>query len=742
MKINIRISLDEKLHVLKYFWAGFVILTVFVQLSLAGDLNAQESRFFFDRISLDEGLSQSIIRVIYKDSKGFMWIATESGLNKYDGYEFQVYKTNPFDSTSISNNNIQSICEDRNGILWIGTLGSGLNRFDRKTELFRHYSYDPDDATSLSNDFVGLIHEDREDNLWVFTQDGGVDRMDRKSGKFIRYRHDPDDPNTLCSDFITVMVEDSSGRIWIGTVEGLNRLVTTKDSLDSNDSFSFIRYCHDPYNLNSLNYNGILSIYESSAEPGILWIGTGSRNNLTSGGGLNRLDIATGQFTHYTHRDDDPESISSNVVSQIVEDSNGILWIGTTRGLERFDRLEGKFRHFLPDPDNPDSWNNIVRGIHIDLKGNIWVIPLSNNGIYHFDRKTFEFTLIEHNPADPNSLSNNSVTAIYEDPTGVLWIGTNTGGLNKLDHYAWKFKTFAHDPTDPFSLSSNIVRSMFEDHLGRLWVGVMEDGLNEFDKDRKRVNHYRFNPGDSNSLSNDDVFAVLEDRAGVLWVGTAFGLNRLDRRSQSFTRYIHEPGQPGSLSNNTIRAIFEDKSNRLWIRTDGGGLNLLDRETEIFTPYLNDPDDPTSLSNNAIRAIAEDQDGILWVGTWGGLNRLVVHPRLDSEDDLGAGQRRNADESEVFHEGRAVFIHYRYDPSNSNTLSNDGIQSLYVDKEGIIWIGTHGGGLNRFDPKTESFKHYTEQNSDFPNNTIYGVLGDEKGNIWLSSNRGLTKFNP
>jgi len=687
--------------------------------------NAQQSNLKFEHISLDQGLSQSIVQVIHKDKKGFMWFGTQSGLNKYDGYKFTEYKYNPFDSTSISNNQILVIYEDNRGDLWIGTFGGGLNRFDREKEIFTHYRHDPDDPNSLGNDIVTLIYEDSKDNLWVLTLENGADRLNRETGKFTRYRHKKNDPNSLSHNVIRTGFEDQSGTIWIGTLAGLNRYNREKNNVT--------RYLPSKTAPNSLSYDEVTYIYESPSEPGILWIGTGELDHLSEGGGLNRFDTKTETFSYYNLKTTHLKGRSSNIVGQIHEDKNGIFWLATTQGLVRFDRKTEVFEYFLPNPQYPNSQSNIVNAITEDTNGDLWITTLAFDGMYLFDKETMTFCHYAHDSSDPNSLSNNFILSTYIDTTGVLWLGTNTGGLNKLDLYAKKFKTITHNPANPNSLSATLTRSFYEDKLGNLWVGVIDGGLNRFDLETKQVKHYFANSRDPKSLSNNTVFTLHEDRSGELWIGTFNGLNRFNRDDETFIQYYHNPNDPSSLSDNIVRVIFEDNSGTLWIGTDRNGLNWYNQKEDNFTRFTHNPDDPNSLSYSSVRAIAQDSSGVLWIGTFGGgLNKLV----LSKVDDRKKGV------SEVFKPEKPIITRYLHNPRNTNSLSNDSIQSIYVDEDGILWIGTFGGGLNRFDPKAERFEHFTEANSDLPNNVIYGVLGDDHGNIWVSSNRGISKYIP
>ncbi len=323
----------------KYFLIPLLVILTF------SGLIAQPEDPKFERISLEHGLSQSSIRTIMKDSKGFMWFGTESGLNKYDGYEFVIYKSNPFDTISISNNQIQSTFEDTEGFIWIGTGGGGLNKFNRETETFTHYRHDPQNPNSISSDFVGFAFEDKSHKIWVFTNIGGIDLFNKKTEKFEHFKYNPDDPNSLCSNNIRWVYEDITGNIWFGTANGLNKFNRGKGN--------FERFLVGTFFSN---------IYESKNEPGIFWLTTGNIQELVGGKGLIRFDTGNNSYTYYTHSSSNPNSISSNIANQIHESRNGTFWIATAYGLNKFDPSTNKFKTFLPNPTKTKGRYNVILG--------------------------------------------------------------------------------------------------------------------------------------------------------------------------------------------------------------------------------------------------------------------------------------------------------------------------------------------------------------------------------------------
>ena len=591
----------------------------------------------------------------------------------------------------LSQNSVNCILQDSKGFMWFGTQ-DGLNRYDGyRFIVYKHYLLD---STSLSDNFVLSIHEDKWGMLWIGTKGGGLNKFNPVNEKWTYYYHDPEDTTSLSNNFVNTIFEDRTNVLWIGTDGGgLNAFDRETDQIR--------HYKHHPNDPNSLSNDYVRSIYEDRR--GVLWVGTDD--------GLNRYDRENEKFGHYQKDPDNPSSLSNNFVRSIYEDRTGVIWIGTDDGLDRFNEEREEFVHYQHDLDNPSSLsNNYVRSIYEDQNGDIWIG--TDDGLNKFHREDGEFIHFKKDLNNPYSLSNNIIRSIFEDRSGILWIGTYGGGVNKFDRRKEKFTLYRRDPNNSNSLSSNMIWALCEDREGLLWIGT-DDGLDRYDRKKKECRHYRNNPDDFNSLSNNIVRSIYEDRWGALWIGTAAGLNKLDRGKGQFTHYTHNPGDSKSLSNDYVRSIYEDRAGELWIGTDDG-LNRFDRENGKFIHYEHDPDDSSTLSNSIIRSIHEDGSGMLWVGTYGGLNE--------------------------FNGENGTFVRYRHDPNNPHSISNDRV-SIYEDEAGVLWIGTLGGGLNRFDREKKQFTHYTEKEG-LPNNSTYGILSDSRGDLWISTNNGLSKFNP
>ena len=597
--------------------------------------------------SIEQGLSQSSVRVILQDSIGFLWFGTEDGLNRYDGYTFKTFKPDPDNLNSLSDRWISSIVEDREGYLWIGTR-QGLNRYDPRTEQFVHYRHDNENPTSLSDDYVNILYVDSSGNIWVGTQQG-LDLLDRNSGTFTRFAYNPSEPDSLSGKSITAIYQDSRSRFWIGTSSGgLNQF--------DPQSKKFTPYQHYSDQVNSISDNHVTAILD--AGDSTLWVGTKN--------GLNRFDPESGQFKRFMHSDNDPQSLAGNRINALKIDSTGNLWIGTHDGLDRLSRAGGRFIHYVSDP-------------------------------------TFS-----------QSLSNNFVLAIYEDRGGILWFGTYGGGVNKYDRLRDNFTYYRHNPNDANSLSDNLVFPIHVDSEGYAWVGTL-NGLNRFTWSTGQVIRYQHDDKKPNSIASNILYSIYEDQNGILWIGTANGLDSFDRKTFNFKHYQRDLDNPDSLSANTVFEVFVDSRNNVWVGTVAG-LDLLNRETGTFKHYTTKIGDLNSLSSSIVDIIHEDQDGNIWIGTTeSGLNKF------DPETE--------------------TFTRYNFDPNDKKSLSNDSILSIYQDTKGNLWIGTGGGGLNLYNSETDNFSYFLEKDG-LPNGVVYGILEDGLGYLWLSTNFGISRFNP
>ncbi len=654
-------------HLSSYLKLMFWLLVIFI---LPVNLTGQVRDVNFDFISADKGLSQNTIHSILQDKQGFMWFATEDGLDRFNGYSFTAFKNDPRDKNSISDNFIWTIYEDHEGTLWVGTNNGGLCKFNRDRQNFTIYKNDPANPTSLSNNNVRAIYEDHEGTLWVGTNNEGLCKFNRSRQNFTIYKNDPANSSSLSNNNVRAIIEDEEGNLWIGT----------------------------------------------------------------EGGGLNKFDRKTGKFFRYNYTQNDPHSLSNDEVLSLFNDKKGDLWVGTLSGLCKFNRQKNDFTRILENKAALNSHSySMINSIIEDKSGKIWIG--TGGGIFLINKQEEKFVNIDLSSLNFNNISNN-ILSLFEDRTGIIWIGTAERGIAKYDRERMRFLLFKHDPSDPNSLSYNTIRSFYQDDPGTLWVGTLGGGLNRLDFSTNKFIHYFNQPGNKFSLSDNSVSSIFRDRQGTLWVGTwRGGLDKMISSGKStsakFIRYVHKSGDSNSLSSNIVQAIFEDNSSRLWIGTESG-LDLYDKKNNKFIHFINNPQDSNSLSNNQVQScIYQDRNGFIWVGTWGGLNKISL-PKNPNDYSPAAYK----------------FSLYRHFHNDSLSLSDDRVISIYQDIKGNLWIGTYGGGLNMLPANQQNlssikarFIRYSTKDG-LASNIIYGILEDDNGNLWLSTDNGLSKFNP
>ncbi len=605
-----------------------------------------------------------------------------------------------FDHISIeqglSQSTVGCILQDHKGFMWFGTE-DGLNKYNGYT--FTTFRHNPEDPNSISSNSIQCLHEDGRGMIWIGTIGGGLNKYDPQTDEFTHYMHDPANVYSLISDQVLSIFEDRAGVLWVGTDAGLEQFDETMER--------FTHLQHNPHDARSLSEGSVLAINED--QEGTLWVAT-------SRGGLDRFDAQDRKFDHYRYRADDPYSISSNNVTAVLEDSQGILWAGTADGgLNRLDPELGGFVRYTSDASNARSLSsNDVQALYEDSSGVLW-IATNGGGLERYDRDNDRFVHYRYDPFDPHSISHNDVRTVYEDRGGVLWVGTYGAGLSKANASNRKFIHYRTDPNNPNSLPDNRVWAICEGRSGALWLGT-SGGLSRLDRDTGRWTIYTHDPNAPHSLSHNTVRSVYEDRDGVLWVGTEGGLDTFNRETGRFTHYRYDPNDSTTLSSNHIGPIYEDRQGVLWVGTSDAGLNRFDRESGRFQRYKADPGNPFSLSHNNVTSILESYDGTLWIGTLGGgLNR--------------------------FNRENQRFYTYRHNPNDPYSLSSNMVYCICEDFRGRLFLGTWGAGFDRFDPRGRRFIHYRE-NDGLPNDVVYGIVEDQTGYLWMSTNRGLARFDP
>lgn len=665
----------------------FLLICFFI-----GSSGSAQSDLRFKTVSLLQGLSQSTVNSIVQDDKGFIWIGTQDGLNRYDGYSFKVYKHNPQDPNSLSDNYIQTLFVDSKGVLWIGTYGGGISIFDRQTEKFTNFRNDEKNASSLSNNLVMAITEDDKGNIWIGTS-GGLNRFNQKSKVFERFLHSSEVTTSISSNKIRCLFYDTLNRLWIGTADnGFNLLLK--------GSTNFKRFVSNGRN-GSLSNNFVQCISQTS--DGELLIGT-------SGGGVNYFDPQENTFKYLIVPSTEKTGHYNDVWS-VFEDKNKNIWIGTYgAGLLKYSSANKKWNEYKNDPTDLSSLgNNIILSSYSDRQGFIWMGTLGG-GLSYFDPKGTTFRTIRHNPSDPNSLNENVVMSIFEDPGKALYVGTYGGGLNIFDYSNNKVSVFKSS-FEKGSLPSDIVRTVFKDSKGRIWIGSYNGGLSEYINGR--FISYRHDSSDLKSISADDVWCIKEDSTGMLWIGTwGGGLNKFDPDTKEFLSFRNNADDKSSLSNDKVISLLIDSGERIWVGTNGGGLARFDPASQKFFHYRNNSADSTTIPSERIRCIFEDSRHDIWVGTdGGGIARLQANGRFS-----------------------------RF--NSRHGLPNDVVYGMVQDGNDYLWLSTNNG-LCRFSIKDFSVRNFdiTDglQGNEFNQGAVFKNLS---GEIYFGGIGGISFFNP
>ena len=651
----------------------------------------------FTRHSVEQGLSNKSVFSLLVDREGFLWVGTKYGLNKFDGYDFTVYRPSKDDPHTLSNLTVLDLCEDKAGGIWVGTGYGGLNRFDKQTGKFTRYMNDPDDPSSISHNEVTAVIEDREGRVWVGTYGGGLNRMDRDTGEFTHYRHDEEDPESLCSDDVISLCTDFDGYLWLGTRNGLSRL--------DPGSGIFLNLKRDQDDHGIGVYNLIPSI--RSDQQGYIWCGTY--------GALLKVDTKKLTFEQHTTDPESGNSLAGFVVASVYVDEDGKVWAGTLGGgLFILDPETNRITRYQPDPFSINSiGDGMIRAICGDNSGAVW-LGTANSGLNKYINMGFKHYY--NTPENPKTLSSNAVFAFLEDHDGVLWIGTQGGGLNRFDRNSGGFTHYRFSPSDSGSLRSDTVYALVEDKGGKLWVGTRGGGLSLLDKQSGTFEHFIREEDNPNSLSGTIVSSLCIDRDGELWIGLFDGgLNRFNRDKGDFTRYVSNTGKPGSLAGTSVVKILEDRDGILWLGTEAG-LSKFDKKKEVFSCYKIRSNEGRGSEPNQIIALCEGQDSLLWAGSLLGL--------------------------ECFDRKTNQFIEFagKYD------LPNNIIFGILSDDNNNLWLSTDNG-LIEFSPSTGEFRAYDSsdglQIEEFNVGGSYKIdKGDRKGKMFFGGTKGFISFFP
>lgn len=648
---------------------------------------AQQEPFRFSRLNINHGLSHNYVSSFLKDSRGFVWVGTSSGLNRFDGYSVRVFRNDLRDTSTISNNFINSMFEDPDGRIWVySTTGSmDINIFDPETERFTHRSQPYLKQYGIPEGGITDIFHDSGGRYWFVHQTQGLFRYSPRFKTSMPARYLPEGENITVSNSISQIAEDHNGKIWIILKNG----VIQRLDAESMQVEYVSPYIQVAYKKSDSDFRIVID------NDNDLWIFCYSTNL-----GVTFFDVDKNEFTHINESSKGLQ-LNNNIVRGVVQDNLGHIWIATDHGgLNIIDKAKQTINYQLHDPTDEKSLaQNSINCMYKDPDGIIWLGSFKQ-GVSYFHESIVRFPL--YRGTDVNSF--------VEDDQRNLWLGTNGSGLIRWNRSDGTYKSFRHDVNDPTSLSSDVVVSMTTGLDKSLWIGTYFGGLNRFDG--KKFHHYRHDPANPETIADESVWEVLEDSRGNLWAGTLQGgLDMFDRASNIFRHYRN--GDDNSIKTNYVTVVEEDSKGNIWVGT-GFGIDVLERQTGRFVHYANDPNNNNSLSNNSILWIHEDSRKMIWIGTLEGLN--------------------------VFDPYSKSFTSFR----TEDGLPHNTILTILEDNAGNLWMSTPNGISNLVISKGKyTFKNYDEsdglQGKQFNDNSAFKT---SEGELIFGGVNGFNMFKP
>ncbi len=655
----------------------------------------------FDHLTVADGLAQSSVMDVVQDQQGFIWFATENGVDRFDGIRFRNYRLERGQAGSLASNFARDLEPAADGGIWVATDGGGVSRWDPETDRFTTWRHDPTDAGSLASDRIRTLAAAADGTLWIGTREDGLHRLDPESGELIHLAHDADDPTTLSNNEVFDIAIAPDGAVWIGTLKGLNRIDPVSLEIERlSGELVGMPGTDDDY-IRTLTFDA----------EGILWIGTQSA-------GLVSLNTETGELTHNVADPENPASLPGDQINALYVDGADRLWVGTENGLSlRLPSHDG-FQTFAHDTNDASSLGgNGIFSIFQDRGDVLWV-GTRMAGVSKWNPRSWSFGHVALASASAGEGGSANITAFTSPFADEVWVGTFGDGIIVTDSFGSVVRSYVHDAENPNSLGDDRVMALMSDSAGNVWAGTMRAGLNRIDSETGSVQRFVNDPENSASLAANGVMSLLEAASGHIWVGTfGGGVSRLDPTSERFENFSHVPGDETSLSNPRATSIAESPDGRIFVGTDGGGLNVFDSETSTWRAMTHDPANAASLSSNTVYALHFDPNGRLWVASRAGIDLLVP-------------------------DRRSIYGYSVRPLANAADLPRAGVFGVQSDASGSIWLST-SNGLVKFEPGLGEVRNF---------HTGHGLQGEEfnfgasykgpDGTLYFGGAGGFNSFQP
>ncbi|MBS1531370.1 MAG: response regulator [Bacteroidetes bacterium] len=656
-------------------------------------LYAQKNIYQFSHLDITNGLSNNRVNCIFKDANGFMWFGTVSGLNRYDGYQFKVFKHEPGDRNSLAGNNVERIEEGPDQSMWVYTH-SNISVYNSSTESFSNDIPRMLSRYGVPDDQLNAIRKDNNGNFWFLTEHNGVYVYNPQHKTTYAFKSRSNSMGVQSIHRVTDIIAGVNKNLWFIYSDGMIEKVDAHTYSTLSRSYILTNLSHSKPE----TYSAILS------NDGNLWIYAAGTFE-----GAYCYNTTTGVLAHYGK--DTPElKLNVNVVNTIVQGNDNNIWIGTDHGgINLVDAQTHKVSYLTNKEDDGKSLGGDCVQLYKDNTGIIWA-GTYKQGVSYFHKGIIQFPLIKHYLSNNASLPYEDVDCFVEDAKGNLWIGTNGGGLIFYNKSAKRYTQFRHDPSNPKSLSNDVIVSLCIDHLNRLWIGTYFGGLERLDGNS--FIHYRHNDQAPASISDDRIYSILEDSSLKLWVGTFAGaMNIYDPATDSF---IHPRY---AMTSEYTSVLYEDKQKNIWIGRDKG-IDVIEKGSNIVKHYYTNPANPNSLIDNDVNSIVQDRQGFFWIGTKDGLSILNNKTNTFTNVDERKG------------------------------LPDNNVLNILEDKTGTMWISTANGLINmrlsdRYDPKSYHIHKYDEydglQGREYNANA---ALRTRNGDMIFGGAHGFNWFNP
>lgn len=675
------LEIISKKRVISLFLLSIFLISNFFCVKVSAE--EKDKYLKFTNLTIKDGLSQGSVYAIHRDEDGYMWFGTNDGLNRFNGYEYEVIKSDDKDPNTLFPGIIGSIVEDKEGYLWVGT-SSGLSKLNKKTLSVERIEADVNDPKKTSSKHIWDLYIDSGEDLWVGTENG-LNRYDFKTKEFKKYFSFSNDENTLSDNFTSSIAEGLNGDIWVGTRNGLNIL--------KKETGKVVRIPSD-----ELPSSNIVKLYKDSNDN--MWVTTQNK-------GIVKFDLKTNKVDKLENLNKLYGS-EKFAVNSMYEDFHNNMWLGSKGGLIKYSMNDGSIESYTNKPYDTESLvDNSIQSVYRDNDGLIWIGTYSGISILDPDQ---EFTHYKSQPGEKNTLSGNSIGGIYEDDDGNLWIGTTNDGINKFDREKDEITHYKFDPNNDNSIPSNTVFQITGDKKGNIWVGTKE-GLCKLDPKTGKIKRYQHNAGE-NSIVDNDVKEVFIDNKGYIWLGTRDGLDVFDSDKEEFTN-LNSIIIDNNVGETFIRRIFQDSKGNYWIGMGwNGGVIKLDPNRKFLKNYKVEEENVNSLSNNAIKGINEDKEGNIWISTSVGINKL--NPKTEE------------------------FTVY----TEKDGLANNYVYGVLIDDEDNVWVSTNGG-LSKYNQKKNLFRNFTFVDG-IQSNEFNGTaeFKSKNGEMFFGGVNGVTAFFP